>query len=128
MARAGTLTIHQAVFLGLVAVNLPVLLVLVGPTLLLAITTDLLATNPFVVLGVLAASFFAAWLVWSVLVPHWRYWAYRRVDDIEALKDEAVAWGLIWPEGHLFQRTEITPPGLRTKLRDLEQRSQTDPR
>ena len=127
MAKDGTLTVHQAVFLGLIAVNLPAMLLLFGPVAALAVSTDALNTQPLLLLAVLVASFLPAWLAWSLLVPRWRLWAYRRVEDIEALKEDAVASGLIWPEGHLFQRTEIAPPELRKKLRDLEQRSQTEP-
>ena len=60
-------------------------------------------------------SFVAAWFAWSFQVPRWRVWAYRRVNDIEALKASAVSAGLIWPEDHFFQRTE-----LRTAAQSLE--------
>jgi len=74
--------------------------------------------GPGVLIGlvlIFLLSFVAAWFAWSVQVPRWRVWAYRRVNDIEALKDSAVSAGLIWPEGHFFQRTE-----LRTAAQSLE--------
>jgi hypothetical protein len=60
------------------------------------------------------------WLAWSILVPRWRLWAYEQVDDIEALKREAVAAQLTWPEGHWLERTEIASRQLRHELRQLE--------
>jgi len=67
-----------------------------------------------------AGGFVAGWLVWSIQVPRWRRWAYRHVDDIDALKREAVAAHILWPEGHFFERTEIAPRRLRRELEALE--------
>ncbi len=74
---------------------------------------------PFAV-GLFVAGFVLPWLVWSYLVPRWRLWAYARVDDIEALKEAAAEFSLIWPEGHIFERTEFRPTVLAARLRDLE--------
>lgn len=74
--------------------------------------------GPGVLIGLVLTfllSIAAAWFAWSVQVPRWRIWAYRRVNDIEALKASAVSTGLIWPEGHFLQRTE-----LRTAVQSLE--------
>lgn len=46
------------------------------------------------------------WLIWSVQVTRWRLWAYPRVSDLDALKAQAVALGVIWPSGHWFEKTE----------------------
>lgn len=62
----------------------------------------------------------AGWFAWAILVPRWRLWAYQRVDDIEALKREAVAAQIIWPEGHWLERTELASRHLRNELRLLE--------
>lgn len=69
----------------------------------------------------LVLSFISSWLAWSVQVPRWRVWAYRRVEDIEALKAEAVSAGLIWPEGHFFQRTELRTDAHSAELLRLEE-------
>ena len=69
---------------------------------------------------VLTLSFAAAWFAWSVQVPRWRVWAYRHVSDIEALKASAVSAGLIWPEGHFFQRTEFRTAAQSDELARLE--------
>ena len=68
----------------------------------------------------------AAWLVWSIQVPRWRLWAYERVDDLAELKARAVAAQLIWPEGHLFEKTEIRTRRTREALRRLEDAGRDD--
>jgi hypothetical protein len=70
---------------------------------------------------ILVLSFVSAWLAWSVQVPRWRVWAYRRVKDIEALKAAAVSAGLIWPEGHFFQRTELRTSAQADEIFQLEE-------
>ncbi|MBS0294918.1 MAG: hypothetical protein JSR45_01315 [Proteobacteria bacterium] len=64
--------------------------------------------------------FAGAWVLWSWLTPRWRLWAYQRVDDIAALKAQAVKSRIIWPAGHVLERTEICPRDLREQLRALE--------
>lgn len=64
--------------------------------------------------------FVAGWLVWSIQVPRWRLWAYARVTDIEELKRLAVARKYLWPDGHIFERTEIANKQLRAKIVQLE--------
>ena len=66
------------------------------------------------------ASWPLAWLTWSLLVVRWRVWAYERVDDLDELKMHAVAAGLIWRDGHFFERTEIRSQHQRKRIRDLE--------
>lgn len=61
-----------------------------------------------------------AWAAWSFMTPIWRLWAYRRVDDLEELKWLAVEAKVLWPEGHVFQRTEIMSAATRVELQRLE--------
>jgi hypothetical protein len=67
-----------------------------------------------------ATAFVGGWLVWAVQVPRWRLWAYRRVGNIRALKRLAVAHQYVWPEGSVFERTEIMSAAVRAELRSLE--------
>ncbi len=66
-----------------------------------------------------------AWLSWSYNSPRWKVWAYRRVDDLPRLKQLAVDDRLIWPDGHLFERTEIKTKAVRDELRRLEESKRT---
>ena len=63
----------------------------------------------------------ASWLIWSIQVPRWRLWAYRQVDDLDELKREAVTRQIIWPEGSLFEKTEIVSQKVRKEILRLEQ-------
>jgi hypothetical protein len=67
----------------------------------------------------LMAGGLASWLTWAWLITRWRLWAYRRVSDIAALKRSAEGT-LIWPEGHVFERSEIRSSQQRKELARLE--------
>ncbi len=76
---------------------------------LLAFIFDLpgLAKLLSVILG-----FGAAWICWSYQVPRWRIWALRHVENIAELHQQAVIYGIEWPYGSVFERTEIKPMAL----------------
>jgi hypothetical protein len=88
-------------------------------------TTHLLGFDGQTAVPVAGLTFLAswplAWLTWSFLVVRWRIWAYERVDDLDELKMRAVAAGLIWSDGHFFERTEIRSQDQRKRIRELEQ-------
>ena len=110
---------------GLVRVNLPVAtLMILGFGGGLAVMGALkaltgwqggLAILLFVFLTV--GGWCAAWAWWSWTIPKWRLWALRNVDDWKALKKAAVKAGLTWPDGHVFEKTEIKS----TEQRKVEQ-------
>jgi 4-amino-4-deoxy-L-arabinose transferase-like glycosyltransferase len=68
----------------------------------------------------IALALVAPWLIWSWQVTRWRLWAYRRVQDLEALKGEAIALSVIWPSGHLFEKTEFRTRTQKLELQRLE--------
>jgi hypothetical protein len=80
------------------------------------------AWSLLLIIGVLVGP----WLIWSVQVTRWRLWAYRRVADVDALKAEAIALSVIWPSGHLFERTEFRTRSQALELQRLEQRTVRD--
>lgn len=127
MTGAGErLTAAKAVGRGLWTVNGSVMLLMFGPAAA-AFGLGALLGHPNVggVAGLVLVpvGFLAAWAFWSVNVPRWRLWAYRRVEDLNELKAQAVASGLIWPDGHFFEKTEYRPKWLRDELAALERRS-----
>jgi hypothetical protein len=80
----------------------------------------------FIALGSVIWSIFSiptAWLYWSYAVPKWKLWAYSRVDDLERLKKEAIEIGLIWPDGSIFEKTEICSKTMRQQILQLEGRA-----
>lgn len=101
------------IFVGLVWVYGPAFAGF-GTTLALAVLgAPLLPDNlpDWVILSGIGLSLVAAvavmWAIWSWQIVNWRLWAYRRADNLDALKSAAISAGLIWPDGHFFERTEF---------------------
>lgn len=112
-----TISVKQAVTVGQIVVNVPVILILFSPLFF-----TLKRFGEFDKHGLLAlfCGFLMAWLFWSICVPRWRLWAYKRVNSITELKVAAINAGLIWPPGNVFERTEIVTSHLNDKLTELE--------
>jgi hypothetical protein len=126
------ISLSLAVTVGTLWINIPVLCLLLSPIIVYALllgpegrrpgtANDLIAVVALLLLG-----FLAAWLWWSVMIPRWRLWAWSRVESIPELKRRAVGAGLIWPEGHFFERTEFRTQSTEKALRDLEHRDAED--
>ena len=118
------LTPQAAVDAAAWQVNGPVLVIMLGPTLAV-LFVGLVSAAPVAGLWTVAAmvlipSWLLAWLAWSILTPRWRLWAYERVDDIDELKRIALADRVLWPDGHIIHRSELTPPALRERLAAIE--------
>ena len=63
--------------------------------------------------SLLLFGFFLAWSWWSVIVTLWRQWATRRGVDPDELQCRGENATLLWPRGHIFEKTEL---GLLLKL------------
>lgn len=97
--------LREAVWLGIVWINLPVLPLLLGPLLLwryFVPTSGLASASSFLLLG-----FLTSWAWWSVNVSLWRRWAARRGLDPEEVQYRGQSASLLWPKGHFFERTEF---------------------
>jgi len=119
----GSVTIGKAIWRGLLLVNGPVFVLLVGPlaTFALLVETGVVARDyNWIGIALFPAGFVLAWLWWSFAVPRWRLWAYERVADIGELKRQAVAVGLTWPDGHVFGKTEIRSKAQQARERELD--------
>ena len=108
------MSVRRAILVGMIWVNGTVLVGMAIPWLAIGVVGSLGFPDRLsgeagliVVVGLLVAALPSAWIGWSIQVPRWRLWAYRRVADIEALKLAAISANLIWPEGHFFERTEF---------------------
>lgn len=99
-----TISVERAILMGYLFVNIPVGLLIAGPMLVVAKYVS--RPGPWWI-AVLPGGFILAWLWWSVVIPKWRLWAYERVQDIGELKRSAVDAQLLWPDGSIFQKTEI---------------------
>jgi hypothetical protein len=75
------------------------------------------------IIGILMA-FLLAWLVWSISIPKWRIWAFENIDEKfhNQLKTEAIKAKLIWPDGHMFEKTEIRTQEQKIKIKAINNR------
>jgi hypothetical protein len=110
-----TLSPAAAVAVGTLFVNVPNVAIIISVTVV-GIRAGL---NPFVALF---AACSVAWIWWSLTVPVWRLWAYRRVASTGTLQKWALAVGLVWPKGFFLERTEIKSWAHRQQELDFEQR------
>lgn len=135
MSKTQRMPIWWAITVGLVWVNLPIIPLMLAPMYawLLGLVfllpegsrwsgrldPDAGLFGVAIVFGALVIGLVLAWSWWSWNVPKWRLWAYQRVDDIEKLKKAAVAVGIIWRDGHVFEKTEIRSEETDQVIRDL---------
>ena len=121
-----TTSVGLAIAIGTAWVNLPVLPLMLAPLSVYAsrvprtVDADALPGALAGTLGSFLAGFVVAWLWWALMLPRWRLWAWRRVHEKSELKTRAIAVGLIWPDGHLFGRTEIRSAKMNAELAALE--------
>lgn len=111
--RMKRISVGRAITIGMFWVNGTAMLGMTLPWLVIGLLVTLGVVDGsagvplLAMLALIVITVPTAWLGWSLQVPRWRLWAYRRVADIPALKSAAVSAGLIWPDGHFFERTEI---------------------
>ena len=91
---------------GAIAVNGPVIPLMVGPLALLQYVFNV--HDPLMSAFTLALGFFLAWAWWSVGVTAWRWWAtaHRGMPpgEVQRRGEEA---SLLWPQNHFFEKTEL---------------------
>lgn len=91
---------------GAIAVNGPVIPLMVGPLALLQYVFNV--QDPLTSAFTLALGFLLAWAWWSVGVTIWRWWAttHRRMPpgEVQWRGEEA---SLLWPRNHFFEKTEL---------------------
>ena len=122
------ISVGSAVLVGTLWVNIPVIPIMFTPSFLFLIIAQPDKNHQptaFVLsslLSLFGLGFVLAWSWWSLMVPRWRLWAWQRVEDLNSLKQRAVGAGLIWPDGHVFEKTELRSKETQEKLRALESR------
>ena len=106
----------RAVLVGSLVVNVPVFAFLLGP----AFAASRLGYERWLIYSVFGASFFIAWGWWSFSLPRWRLWAYQRVKSTGEVHSRALAAGLVWRRGSLWERTEFRTAVMRQRQHELE--------
>ena len=122
------ISVTTAVIVGTLWVNIPVIPLMFTPSFIFFLITKSNQSDPpiLVLLGLFLFGFVLAWSWWSFMVSRWRVWAWPRVEDLASLKQSAVSAGLIWPDGHVFEKTEFSSKEMKSKLQALEARKNTD--
>ena len=100
-------------------VNGPVTVLILGGLATAVIIGQRLELTGWVALASIFAPIAVGWLWWSFALPRWRVWALERVEDWDELIDQAVTYGLMWPPGHSFEKTEIKPQRIREREREV---------
>jgi hypothetical protein len=98
------LTPERAVRVGLLAVNLPVIMIIV----LMSVPVFLYGGLIWGITGVFGGPILG-WIWWSFSVPRWREWAKEKGVNEEQTQALAVRAGLVWPKGHFFEKSEFRP-------------------
>lgn len=103
---AGSASPRITTLVGAIAVNGPVIPLMVGPLALLQYVFNI--QDPRALALGLALGFVLAWAWWSVGVTVWRWWATSRrgmpPGEVQWRGEEA---SLLWPENHFFEKTEL---------------------
>jgi len=116
------LRVEKAIQKGVWLINMPALALFIGGMILCITQLDFLEFYVCVPLG-FGLGFLVAWLYWSIAIVKWKLWVYPQVDDIIALKEQAIAANLIWPDDSFFKRTEMMTALQRAELADIEQKA-----
>jgi hypothetical protein len=116
------ITVDQAIIRGHIMVNVPAMLVLFGCPV-----GAMYAVNqghiPGWSIGVaFLAGVILAWLVWGFMITRWRIWAFAQVRNVHELKKRAIQDKLIWPEGSVFEKTEIRTQEDTRALKQLDKK------
>ena len=102
--RHPSIGIARAIVAGTVVVNVPVMVCILGMSWL----GNSLWGAVGAVGGVLAGAA-VGWVWWAFMVPRWRAWAVAGVANPARLHRWAVGFGIEWPKGSVFERTEFRP-------------------
>ena len=100
--RHPSIGIARAIIAGTIVVNGPVAVCIFGSMLL-----GNLLWGPVGAVGGLVLGAAVGWIWWAFMVPRWRAWAVPRVTNPAKLHLWAVGFGIEWPKGSVFEKTEF---------------------
>lgn len=124
MTKEEEIELNKVLNKGQIFINFPLMTVMFGfMGLFYYLNKSGLISKPIMLVG-FVISFILGWLVWSLLIPKWRIWAFEKINEKlhTALKEEAVKAKLIWPDGHLFEKTEIRSAEQKAKIKAINDR------
>jgi hypothetical protein len=97
------LSVLHVLIVGWLWVNIPAVTIILG-ILFIGAFIEFRLWWLFLIIG-----FFIGWTWWSFTITRWRKWALNRGVPSDQLQKWAVAVGLTWPKGLIFEKTEIRP-------------------
>jgi ABC-type transport system involved in Fe-S cluster assembly fused permease/ATPase subunit len=93
-------SVWKAIIIGWLIVNIPAVLIILT-TLTIGLKLEPKFWWLFLITG-----FVLGWAWWSYTIPRWRRWAHRKGAHPNKLQQVAVATGLTWAKGSVFEKTE----------------------
>lgn len=105
-------SVNYAIVIGQLWINVPVSILIIGISYLgwsLPPFFEYAGINVLVVIFIIIIGIGISWLWWSVFITKWRVWAFNIVAEENwiSLKKAAIRSSLIWPDGAIFEKTEI---------------------
>ncbi|GIZ07335.1 hypothetical protein [Flavobacterium sp. UMI-01] len=124
MTREEEIKLNKVLNKGQIFINFPVIIVMFSFIGIFYYLNKIeLISRPIMLVG-FVISFLLGWLVWSLFIAKWRIWAFEKIDEKfhAILKEEAIKTKLIWPDGHIFEKTEIRTTEQKLKILAINNR------
>jgi|SRR6185312_16245148 hypothetical protein len=116
------ISVDAAISRGRKTINLPVQLIqfsIVASTIYLVYEFKL---PNWIYIILIPSAVLVPWVYWSFKITKWRIWAFENVEDVHDLKQRAITAKLIWPDGNIFEKTEIRTAEDKRRLALIEKR------
>lgn len=119
-------SVNKAIVKAQLMVNVPVAIAMFGvPGLAMYLSVQEII--PVWGIGLAAIiGFILAWGMWSYLIVKWKLWAFSNVKNVHELRRKAIENKLIWPDGSIFNKTEIWSSSDRDKWRRINGKFDTE--
>ena len=124
MTREEEIELNKVLNKGTLLVNFPVMIVMFGFMGISLYLNEIGFISGWMMIIGFVISFILGWLVWSFAIVKWRIWAFEKIDEKFhfRLKQEAIIAKLIWPDGHIFEKTEIRNSEEKAKIKAINDR------
>lgn len=124
MTKEEEIEFNKALNYGQFFINFPVMIVMFGLMGLSWYLNTIGLISKLIMIVGFVISFILAWIVWSLSIAKWRIWAFEKIDEKfhYILKKEAIKAKLIWPDGHIFEKTEIRSESQKRKIKAINDR------
>lgn len=117
-----TVSVDEAIKKAVITVNTPTLIIMFGMWGLCFFMTMATSLPVWVIIITAVLSFAFGWLYWAIAITRWRIWAFDNVRNVHELKTRAIGKQLIWPDGSIFEKTELRSAAQKQKLAELSEK------